>query len=488
MLTGAIKLYRAHKGEEKFKHHTMLVHASVAKVDHLKLATEIRELWKLSSFTAPAGLTRLRSLYEKDFLPVCRARAAGFSFPESFDDLKPFIASAISKIVELDDPVIIVNGDETMALEAVDFDKRSVWRILVGGAKLSRGFTVEGLTVSYYRRKTKQADTLMQMGRWFGFRSGYQDLVRLCIGLAEPDGKSTIDLYRAFEAIVEDEEAFREQLRQYAELVDGHPQLTPKEIPPLVSQHLPWLKPAAKNKMFNAELVVRRSDGSMVIPYGYPAPAQTEAVAKNYAAVAPLLAAASQEATLMIPAMTGVAASTFKAFIGSVETTTFIDAIEQIKWISADYYSAEKAFLHEIASEVEKWVIISPQIADVTKSFPVIGPRSVFSRNLKPPAKKVWGEITDRKHRPAAEYVSCNYLTDYGDTILKPLRNRNTGAALIYPMAPEPKDVSAEVKPGEVTLGIAWITPASTNRKGRPIVQFRVKNKASPNAPIVTAD
>ena len=74
---------------------------------------------------------------------------------------------------------MIVNGDKEMASEEVDFDKREVWRILVGGTELSRGFTVEGLTVSYYRRKTKQAEASMQMGRWFGFRLGYQDLVRL---------------------------------------------------------------------------------------------------------------------------------------------------------------------------------------------------------------------------------------------------------------------------------------------------------------------
>ena len=49
----------------------------------------------------------------------------------------------------------------------------------------------------------------MQMGRWFGFRRGYGDLIRLFIGRAEPDRKSTIDLYAAFDAVVRDEEAFR---------------------------------------------------------------------------------------------------------------------------------------------------------------------------------------------------------------------------------------------------------------------------------------
>jgi len=51
--------------------------------------------------------------------------------------------------------------------------------IAVGGDKLSRGFTLEGLSVSYYLRASKMYDTLMQMGRWFGYRPGYADLCRL---------------------------------------------------------------------------------------------------------------------------------------------------------------------------------------------------------------------------------------------------------------------------------------------------------------------
>lgn len=48
-----------------------------------------------------------------------------------------------------------------------------------GGDKLSRGLTLEGLTTSYYLRASKMPDTLMQMGRWFGYRPGYADLCRL---------------------------------------------------------------------------------------------------------------------------------------------------------------------------------------------------------------------------------------------------------------------------------------------------------------------
>jgi hypothetical protein len=51
--------------------------------------------------------------------------------------------------------------------------------IAIGRDKLSRGLTLEGLLVSYFLHNSIMCDTLMQMGRWFGFRDGYEDLTRI---------------------------------------------------------------------------------------------------------------------------------------------------------------------------------------------------------------------------------------------------------------------------------------------------------------------
>ncbi len=59
--------------------------------------------------------------------------------------------------------------------------KSGCYIIAIGGDKLSRGLTLEGLTVSYFLRPSHMYDTLMQMGRWFGFRPGYVDACRLFI-------------------------------------------------------------------------------------------------------------------------------------------------------------------------------------------------------------------------------------------------------------------------------------------------------------------
>jgi hypothetical protein len=83
----------------------------------------------------------------------------------SFADVKPFVGAVVGRIEgSANDPVLIVNGDK----DDIDFERPAVWRILVGGTKLSRGFTVEGLTVPYYRRQTKQAEHAAADGA-FGF-------------------------------------------------------------------------------------------------------------------------------------------------------------------------------------------------------------------------------------------------------------------------------------------------------------------------------
>lgn len=71
-----------------------------------------------------------------------------------------------------------INGGSADVLNYYDH-KNGLSVIAVGGDKLSRGLTLEGLSISYYLRASRMYDTLMQMGRWFGYRPGYVDLCRL---------------------------------------------------------------------------------------------------------------------------------------------------------------------------------------------------------------------------------------------------------------------------------------------------------------------
>ena len=106
------------------------------------------------------------------------------------------------------------------------------------------------------------------------------------------------DMYEAFEGLLLDEESFRDQLKEYAGFDNnGQPRLTPSEVPLLVSQHLPWLRPVARNKMWRA-VVTNQAPSGLHEFYGLPergAPAN----AKNFREVViPLLERATANITL----------------------------------------------------------------------------------------------------------------------------------------------------------------------------------------------
>ena len=75
--------------------------------------------------------------------------------------------------------VVAINSSSPESLEYDADGENGLTVIAVGGFSLSRGLTLEGLTVSYFLRNSLMYDTLMQMGRWFGYRQNYEDLCRI---------------------------------------------------------------------------------------------------------------------------------------------------------------------------------------------------------------------------------------------------------------------------------------------------------------------
>jgi hypothetical protein len=101
-----------------------------------------------------------------------------FSFDQIFNSevgIK-FVVSEISLNIKN------LSGDSVDFLNYEQYKRskgKGLQTIIIGGDRLSRGITLEGLSTSYFLRSTKMYDTLMQMGRWFGYRQGYQDLCKL---------------------------------------------------------------------------------------------------------------------------------------------------------------------------------------------------------------------------------------------------------------------------------------------------------------------
>ncbi|MFC8448528.1 Z1 domain-containing protein [Kitasatospora sp. NPDC057223] len=495
VLTAAVKLYRRHHGPdpEAFRHHTMLVHESVLKADHRDAAERIRQLWFGAGYTGPTGQARLRSLFDTDLAPVSAVRADGAPTPTSFEQLIPYLGSAYFEITGAQsDPVLVVNGDAEIEHGTADFDQRPIWKILVGGTKLSRGFTVEGLTITYYRRTTAQADTLMQMGRWFGFRQGYQDLVRLYIGRSEAFGAKTVDLYEAFEAICRDEEAFRDQLRKYAELVDGAPQVTPAQVPPLVAQHLPWLRPTGQSKMFNAELVEIRSPGEPHEPTAYPL-SQADLRA-NVAAWRPLLDHLDGTPSVFnCPNPATGQTRPFTALTGLASRGEVLSVLEELRWLDRSYFAPHLEYVRGLseASLVDDWLIIAPQLtARTSVSASILGSRPLTLAQRQRRRDPLFGAISEGHHRPAlSRLAGAGVRTD--DPMTESLVKARRGVLALYPVVTSPPDAlvtNGAVDPSALVMAFVMIAPASARQSGQKMVRFRtIDSSRSGQAIIDTA-
>ncbi|MGM0924049.1 MAG: Z1 domain-containing protein [Bacillota bacterium] len=113
--------------------------------------------------------------------------------------------------------------------------------IVIGGSTLSRGLTIEGLVSTYFLRTTSQADTLLQMGRFFGYRKGYEMLPRIWL---------TTDTEAKFRFMATLEEELREDIETY--ILEG---MGANEYGPKIknSPKLTWLRITAKNRMQSAE-------------------------------------------------------------------------------------------------------------------------------------------------------------------------------------------------------------------------------------------
>ena len=261
VLTGALKLFRHRSGVlfKKERHHTMFFSDSTRQSDMKNAKERILSLWQKSAYSSERGLKRLESLFSKDIKSRSQHVNNKRYFPAVFKELLNDIAAAVRKIdTEFDGhgPVLVINGDKEVSAD-LSFDGEDIWKIVLGGLKLSRGYTIEGLTVTYFRRKSTNEAALMQMGRWFGYRAGYRDLVRVWISRAEPARPEPIDIYSYFESVCIDEERLRGKFKEwYESRSEDGTRITPIQIRPLIESVDSRLRPVARGQMWNARLEV----------------------------------------------------------------------------------------------------------------------------------------------------------------------------------------------------------------------------------------
>lgn len=133
----------------------------------------------------------------------------------------------------------LVNGKaKEKGVEALDYGKykdEGLRVIAIGGNALSRGLTLEGLCVSYFDRNSQMYDTLMQMGRWFGYRKGYEHLFKIWM---------PADAISWYQYITEATNELRDEILEMRKVG-----LTPKDFGLKVQQNMTSLFVTARNKM-----------------------------------------------------------------------------------------------------------------------------------------------------------------------------------------------------------------------------------------------
>ncbi|MGB3259712.1 Z1 domain-containing protein [Paenisporosarcina sp.] len=186
------------------KHHSMLIHVDPYKLNHRSICSHVEDYMKHVRLVASGEKVDNKMWNELYLLfqdinrttPVIKTRmqyehSVEFNLNFSYSEVKEHFVNYVCAKEE--------NGDYKVKLMEINSDSDDKLRyenypeglhvIAVGGYVLSRGFTLEGLVVSYFRRLTPQVDTLLQACRWNGFHDEYRDLIRVF---------TTEDLYDLF--------------------------------------------------------------------------------------------------------------------------------------------------------------------------------------------------------------------------------------------------------------------------------------------------
>lgn len=240
-----VKAIRKIRGQDE-KHCSMLVNVSRFVDVQLLIRTHINVYLKKlkdaikANYLMPDAVSQknenmhqLKQVFDADF----------WNADVSWVELKCALYDAVDSIRTF---VVNSKSDEPLDYKKYERDSHGLTAIAVGGLSLSRGLTIEGLCISYMYRNTRMSDTLMQMGRWFGYRTGYDDLCRVHLP------QISIDWYSRIAIASED---LRDQVTQMR--LDG---LSPKDFGLYIMAHPDTLLVTAPNKMRSAEnITVRQS-------------------------------------------------------------------------------------------------------------------------------------------------------------------------------------------------------------------------------------
>lgn len=302
LLSTAVRRWRG----QTDAHSSMLIHTTAFVAPHFRMKSRVEvTLQGFAKEIAAGDHTSFRVAFEDE---MGRVHGVTDEKVPTWSDVSEVLVETLSST-----RVVVDNGisDDRLDYARLDAQGQPLVEtvIAIGGGTLSRGLTLEGLIVSYFTRTSNTYDTLLQMGRWFGYRHGYEDLPRIWM----PD-----DLRQDFEFLALVEEEIRQDMRRLEEL-----RVTPREFGVRVRAHPGRLSITAKGKMFHADLVQISYSGQRhqtIVLHER----DSDALARNVEAAARLLATARQQGTagIVSPSKTqffDVTAETITEFLAEFE-------------------------------------------------------------------------------------------------------------------------------------------------------------------------
>jgi len=238
-----VKAARNLRGQQN-SHNSMLVNVSrfTAIQSHVKILiydylTELRD-----AITNHYALPQVEALKNTGILSLKSTWDKEFSQTEfSWNSIQKELKNAVS-------PIAVIEINSSRNSVSLDYNRRDYPNgrnvIAVGGLSLSRGLTFEGLTVSYFLRSSIMYDTLMQMGRWFGYRIDFEELCRIYMT------KDASSWYAHISSVTEE---LREDFSRMEKAG-----MTPKDFGLCVRSHPETLIVTASNKMRSGRFVTRQ--------------------------------------------------------------------------------------------------------------------------------------------------------------------------------------------------------------------------------------
>ena len=226
-------------------YNSMLIHIARFKNPSTTLrplvSDYIDELYHDFKYKYDVTIEDFKKFWEKNFKKVSQKRL-GDNFDDNWESIKKYLLPTIES-VQMN--IKVINGDSG---DLLDYStSKSGDYIVIGGDKLSRGLTLEGLVISYYYRNSKAYDSLLQMGRWFGYRKGWIDVCRVY---------TTVKFMNDFITVGKVLQKFKLDMQ---EMYDLH--LNPREVGQRI-MYSPNLIPTARNKMKSSTKVkISFSDG-----------------------------------------------------------------------------------------------------------------------------------------------------------------------------------------------------------------------------------